>query len=182
MQGKWQPFALQTQRLTLRPYEISDIDDVFEYARDCEFGRFLPVPIPYARSDAEEYVARQVQTDWSRAAAFAIALADRAAGGVDLQINAVAQNAKLGFALARRHWGKGLAAEAAGAVVGFGFERYGLHKVFARADVRNRRSWRVLEKLGMTREGLLRSHVMVRNQPGDIYCYGILRPEWESSR
>ena len=64
----------------------------------------------------------------------------------------------------------------------FGFERYGLHKIYAIADVRNRRPQRFLEKLGMTGEGLLRSHVMVRNIPGDVYRYGIIRPNWESSR
>ena len=47
--------------------------------------------------------------------------------------------------------------EAGRAVMDWGFERYGLHKVWAQADLRNRRSWRVMEKLGMTREGVLRA-------------------------
>ena len=58
MQGRWQPFEFKTQRLTLRPYEISDIDGVFEYACDPEFSRFIPVPVPYARSDAEALHSR----------------------------------------------------------------------------------------------------------------------------
>ena len=45
--------------------------------------------------------------------------------------------------------------EAAGAVIDWGFGERALAKISARADLRNRRSWRVMEKLGMTREGVL---------------------------
>ena len=88
----------------------------------------------------------------------------------------------MGYALARPLWGRGQVTEAAQAVIALAFAEYGLHKVWAHADVRNAASWRVMEKLGMSREGLLREHHAVRGEFGDMFSYGILRAEWERTR
>lgn len=173
------PVTLHTARLTLRPFESSDVDDVFEYARDPEFGRFVAVPVPYTRADAKQYVAIQLGADWSRLVSLAIARRGSVVGAIDLRIDPAQRHAGMGYSLARPLWGRGLATEAAAAVVALAFHGYGLHKVWARADVRNVGSWRVMEKIGMSREGLLRGHQMVRGEPGDLYSYGILRPEWD---
>ena len=57
-----EPTELRTERLLLRPYTLADVDDVYAYAKDETWGRFLPVPVPYTYRDAEEYVARSVLT------------------------------------------------------------------------------------------------------------------------
>ena len=74
--------------------------------------------------------------------------------------------------------GKGLTPEAARAVIGWGFERYDLNKVGAYAALKNRQSWRVMEKLGMTREAVLRSHAKLWDEYVDDVYYGVLREEW----
>jgi ribosomal-protein-alanine N-acetyltransferase len=176
------PVTLRTERLTLRPFEITDADDVFNYARDREFGRYLPVPDPYTRADAEQYVAIQVEADWSKQVSLAIDYQGSVVGGIDIRIDAADRNAGMGYALARPLWGRGLVTEAAQAVIALAFAEYGLHKVWAHADVRNTASWRVMEKLGMSREGLLREHHVVRGEFGDMFSYGILRTEWERAR
>ena len=102
-------------------------------------------------------------------------------GGVGLRIDRRGERADLGYALAKQHWGKGLTLEAARAVIGWGFERYGVHKVIAHAALDNRQSWRVMEKLGMTREGLKRSHSKIGGEFVDYVDYGVLREEWERS-
>lgn len=53
------PETLLTARLRLRPWRLGDADDAFKYASDEEWGRYLPVPRPYAKAHAEEFVARQ---------------------------------------------------------------------------------------------------------------------------
>jgi RimJ/RimL family protein N-acetyltransferase len=68
--------------------------------------------------------------------------------------------------------------EAARAVIAWAFDAYGLEKVFARADAENRGSWRVMEKAGMTREGLHRSHRVLRGERRDEVVYGLLRADW----
>ena len=170
---------LNTERLLLRPFAFEDVDDVLGYATDPEVARYLPLPQPYKRDDAVEFVARQVLSEWSTRPTFAIVLGQRVVGNISLDIDGRHEVAELGYELARPHWGRGLMPEAARAVIGWGFERYALHKVYARAYLDNRRSWRVMEKLGMTREGVLRGHDKLRDEHLDDACYGILREEWD---
>ena len=170
---------LQTDRLLLRPFDFGDVDDVLSYASEPEFGRYLPVPQPYTRADAVEFVAHRVLAEWSTRPLFAMFFERHVVGGVGLRVYASDERVELGYALSKQHWGKGLTLEAARAVVDWGFERYPLHKVYARADLRNRQSWRVMEKLGMAREGVLRGHNKLRDEHVDDVYYGVLRDEWE---
>ena len=170
---------LRTERLLLRPLEFGDVDDVFSYASDPEMARYLALPQPYTRDDAVQYIARQVLNEWSTQPTFAIVFEGNVVGAISLRVDELHQKAEVGYALARAHWGMGLTLEAAMAVVGWAFERYGLHRFGARADSRNRRSWRVMEKLGMTREGVLRGNTKLRDEHVDEVYYGVLREEWE---
>ena len=173
---------LTTERLLLRPLEVGDVDDVLAYASDPEVARYLELPQPYTRDDAEEHVARRILDDWSGEATFAIVWERRVVGSISLHIEARHRIAALGYILARRAWGRGLVPEAGRAVIDWGFERYALHRIHSRADLRNRQSWRVMEKLGMTREGVLRGHRRVRDEHVDDVCYGVLREAWERMR
>ena len=170
---------LSTERLLLRPFAFDDVDDVLAYASDPEVARYVPLPQPYTRDDAVEFIARQVLADWSTQPLFAIVLEHRVVGGIGLRIQESHEIAELGYALAKPHWGRGLMPEAAKAVIAWAFERYDLHKVYSFADTRNRRSWRVMEKLGMTREAILRGHHKFRDEHIDDAYYGILRTEWD---
>ena len=104
----------------------------------------------------------------------------RVIGSIALQVDEAHEVAERAYAIRREHWGKGLMLEAAKAVIQWGFGERGLAKIWAKADPPNRRSWRVMEKLGMTREGLLPDHAKVRGERVDDVDYGILREEWES--
>ena len=175
---------LRTERLLLRPFRLDDVDDVFEYARDPEWARYLGghIPQPYTRRDAEEFVARSVLASWDAKPIFAVELDGRVVGGVGFRVQQTDAIAELGYTLARPHWGKGLMPEAAGAVIDWGFESLGLAKVYALIDLRHTRSQRVMEKLGMTREGVLRSHASVRGNRIDVATYGLVREDWEQGR
>ena len=172
------PVELRTARLLLRPFELTDVDDVWAYASDPEVARFRPLPDPYTRNNAAEFVERQMRTDWSANPEFAIVYGHRVIGGASLHVNLEHETGELGYLLGRRWWGQGLATEAARAVVDWGFRRFRLHKVYARAHVDNRRSWRVMEKLGMTREGVLRGHWKMRDEHVDLVYYAVFRDEW----
>lgn len=181
MRGKQDgPVRLRTARLLLRPFEIADVDDVWEYASDPLVARFRPLPDPYARDDALEFVNRQIRTDWSRQPEFAIAYGPRVIGSVSLHVSHEHETAELGYLLGRQWWGRGLATEAARAVVEWAFQSLALHKVYARAHVDNRPSWRVMERLGMTREGVLRGHWKMRDEHVDLVYYAVFRDGWMS--
>ena len=172
------PTTLKTERLLLRPFELSDIDAVLEYANDPEWAEFLSdaVPQPYTRRDAEEFVAGKLLAP-SGQFSWAISLKGVGIGDITLRVDSKHDRGEIGYSLAKAHWGRGFTAEAARAVIDWGFAERGLHRISSNADIRNRRSWRVMEKLGMSREGLFLSH-RKDPRPGypriDMVYYGLL--------
>ena len=178
-----EPVTLVTERLSLRPFEPTDVDDVYAYARDPEWGRFLPLPSPYEYEHAVEYVEGSMNASWTTTPVFAICLNGRVVGSTSIRVDARNRTAGLGYAIAREHWGKGLVAEAVEAVIDWAFETFDLAKVTAMADIKNTRSWRVMEKLGMRRDGVLRSELQSDADPGsrqDMVVYSVLREEWQA--
>jgi len=168
---------LRTERLLLRPFRFDDVDDVFAYATDAEWARYLPVPDPYTRRDAEEFVARCILVDGESRFEWAVVHDGRVCGGVSLTV-ARPGVAELGYSLARPLWGRGLATEAARVVVAHAFEQLGLVGIQAYADVRNKGSWRVMEKLGMQRVGVAHGDRLVRGERVDSVSYEVLRDDW----
>ena len=69
--------------------------------------------------------------------------------------------------------------EALKSVLTMGFDHLELHRIWATADVENARSWRLMERVGMTREGLLREDKLVRGQWRDSYMYSMLDSDTE---
>ena len=171
------PTELRTERLLLRPFRLSDIDDVLRYASDPQWAAFYPRP--YDRGVTEHMVARSVVTSWAKEAVFAMESEGRVVGLVSLEVDSESKAAELGYDLAKDMWGQGLATEAAAAVVDWGFREYGLARIFAEADARNGRSLRVMERLGMTREGLHRRDQIERGER-EIARYALLRSKWSS--
>lgn len=88
------------------------------------------------------------------------------------------RRAEIGFALRRDTWGQGLATDALTTLIGFSFERLGLHRLEADADPGNERSLRVLERQGFRREGYLRERWHHLGKVHDAVFLGLLRPEW----
>ena len=171
---------LTIDRLLLRPFRLDDVDDVLTFASDTEMSRYVShIPQPYTRRDAEEFVSKQVLLSWETQLRFAIVFDAQVVGGIGLSVNRTHAVAGLDYGIARDSWGKGLVPEAARAVFIWAFRVYGLAKIYAWADLRNTQLQRVMEKLGMTREGVLRSHSKGREGRIDRVYYGLLREEWE---
>ena len=156
MTSEPRPALLRTERLLLRPYLETDVDDVFAYAQLEEWSQYhLPqIPFPYARADAESFVASVLEAPWERQANWAIVLNQRVIGGLTLSIEPTERRAELGYSLAPNRWNQGFTTEAARAALDYAFYVTDLETVAARADARNVGSWRVMEKLGMRRVAL----------------------------
>ena len=177
------PDVIQTERLTLRPFRDQDIDDVLEYARDPEWARYLPVPQPYTRKDAEQFVADQLLADRNVDPAWAIALNGAPVGGISLGLDLPNRVAVMGYSIARHLWGLGYVTEAAKTIIDSAFSCYiELNKIKAMADPRNIGSLRVMEKVGMAKEGVLRQNRVERGEIVDESWCGILRAEWEARK
>jgi len=173
------PESIKTLRCHLRQFRLADVDDVYVYRRDPQVVRFLPVALPFDRKHAEVFVATQVVADPRERCVWALELDGRAVGGVSLRIVRRKKRVEVGYELARWLWGQGLMAEAVSAVIDEAFHRLPIFKITATAAAPNVRSARLLERLGMRREALLRKHWVHRGRVLDEVRYGFLRDEWE---
>jgi ribosomal-protein-alanine N-acetyltransferase len=176
--------VLRTPRLLLRPFEAGDVDDALAYRNDEAFAQFLPdIPQPFTRADAERFVETNMTEPWDRLPTFAVVRDGVVIGTVNLELEPSTRTAMLGYAIGRAHWGVGLAAEAARAVLDWAFSDLGLTRVWASTDSRHLRSERVMQKLGMRLEESRPSAELDRaGQPHDEVVYAVTRDEWTEAR
>jgi ribosomal-protein-alanine N-acetyltransferase len=172
------PATWATPRLTLRPFVLADVEDVFGYAVDETWGQYLPVPKPYERRDAQMFVAMQVLADHATAPRWALQHGGHVVGSVELGLDHEAGVASLHYALARAQWGQGLMTEAVRSVVARVWSDLPhVMRIASWADIRNIASWRVMEKCGLQREGIARSCRVIRGERIDDVRYALLRSD-----
>ena len=176
---------LTTDRLRLREYVSDDWHTVLAYQSDPRYLRYYPWTQRTAE-DVQAFVQRFI--DWQDEQPrtrfqFAITLRSegRLIGSCGIRKEtATSQQADLGYEIAPSHWGRGYATEAARAVLAFGFDELELHRIQAFCLAENTASARVLEKLGMQREGRLRENRWMKGRWWDSLVYGILQDEWKA--
>ena len=179
--------TLQTERLMLREFEEDDWLAVHEYASDPDVVKFMTWG-PNTEEQTRDFVARQIASQREEprnhyGLAVVLKRQNRLMGSIALNVSSPANRGGwIGYSLARQFWGHGYATEAARAVVAFGFEQLDMHRIFATCDPENVASARVLEKIGMRREGHLREHEWLRGKWRDSYLYAILQHEWERAK
>ena len=168
----------------LRPFELADSRDVQRLAGDRLIAdTTLNVPYPYADGLAEQWISKHRPAfDAGEALTFAVVpqQGEELIGAVGLTIDRRFDSAELGYWIGRPFWGRGYCTEAAAAVLNYAFLELGLHRAHASHLLRNPASGRVMQKLGMVREGLRRQHVKKWDRYEDLVNYGILRHEWRS--
>ncbi len=89
---------------------------------------------------------------------------------------------EIGYMLAESHQRRGLGTRAVALLVEKLFRETDLHRVYAVVSVENAASIRLLERLGFTREGVMREHYLIQGRRVDEIIYGLLRHEWESHK
>ena len=181
--------TLRTERLVLRPWAESDIDAITEACQDPDIHRYVPVPVPYTRPDAEAFV-REVLPRGAAAGTDVVfgvfdAASDRPVASVGLHrmkdLDSPAGGVgEIGYWAAPGTRGQGYTTEAVREVCRWGFAALGLARIEWLAIAGNEASWRVVEKLGFAREGTLRSYVIHRGVRQDMWIGATLREEWQS--
>ena len=177
--------TLETARLLLRPLTRADAPVVQRLAGDREVASTtLNIPHPYPDGAAEAWIGTlPVSYDAGEAVVFGVALHEggELVGTCGLRLEIAHARAEIGYWIGRDYWGRGVATEAARAVIDYAFARLGVRRVFAHFYTRNPASGAVLRKLGMRHEGVLRQHVLKWGVFEDIELYGVLRDEWEGA-
>lgn len=171
--------TLVTARLVLRPFRPDDAPTVETLAGDVSVARFTFVPHPYPPGAALGWIAGHAdEARAGRQLSWAIEHAGRVVGCAELALNAFHGWAELGYWLGAGDRGRGFATEAGARVIGHAFAEHGARRVQAAVSVENAASARVLERLGLRREGLLRAYVRPGpERSGDAWMYGRTRED-----
>lgn len=176
---------LETERLILRPFCLDDAKDVQRLAGDREVAATtLHVPHPYKDGMAEEWIgSHEPNFKSGRFVDFAMTLrqSGELAGAIGLVINQKMNRAELGYWVGVPYWGQGYCTEAARVVLEYGFTQCGLNRIHASHFGTNPASGRVLEKIGMTQEGIQPQHIRKWDEYQDYVIYGILKEDWSIS-
>jgi RimJ/RimL family protein N-acetyltransferase len=176
-------WPIQTERLTLRPFEPDDLAALHRINADEEVARYLyngPRTLEEVTALLQRKIdgaALRAEGDWLSAAVVA-----RESGAVvgDVGLHWVSEEhrtAEVGFLFDPEHQGRGYATEAARALVGWAFAE-DFHRVIGRTEARNAASARVLEKLGFRLEAHLVENEWVKGEWQSELVYAILDREW----
>ncbi len=173
--------TIESQRLILRRFNETDLEPFLAYLNDPLVARYQSWE-SYTEQQARAVIAQQenlvpgLPGKWFT---FALELKESKTliGHVALKMLDDRQ-AEMGFTLARSFHGKGLAFEAASSVLDYVFTNLKLHRVIAITDCENERSFALLNRLGMRREGHFIENIWFKGKWGSEYSYAILREEW----
>lgn len=174
------PERIETARLVLRVPLKKDAPAVFAgWAQDKEVTRYLTWH-PHQAIEQTEKFLQSCLLAWEQGTRFPYMITskenDEIVGMIDPRIEG--PKVGLGYVAVRSHWGKGYMPEATHAVIDWAFQQPSIYRVYATTDVENVASQRVLEKVGMQCEGILRKYILhpnISDVPRDSYLYAIVK-------
>jgi [ribosomal protein S5]-alanine N-acetyltransferase len=178
--------ALETERLWLRPLTLADAPVIQSLVNDRRIAETtLNIPHPYPENGAADWIRRMRERRAQGYADYTFGIVRKP----DMTLIGVVsihvwrdQRAEIGYWVGVDYWGQGYMTEAVRRVIRFGFEDLHLHRIIARYFTRNPASERVMQKVGMTFEGIMRQHLIKWGEYVDVGCYSILRSEYETQR
>ena len=178
--------TLETERLILRPFEETDFEAVHAYASAAENIQYM-VWGPNDESQTKAFISQAIAQAKENPCSnyqFAVVLKSnrRLIGACNLAISSN-DEAEIGWILHRDYWKQGFGTEMGKRILEFGFSELGLHRITAHCDAENYGSYRVMERIGMRREGCFLearpANKYSDKKYGDEYSYAILKDEWE---
>lgn len=175
---------LETERLILRRFTWDDAEPMFRnWASDPVVTEFMTWPPHPSVEESRRVIGMWIES-YDRPDGYQWAIELKALGEPVGSINVVRMNenvdeCELGWCIGHRWWGLGIMPEAAGAVVRYLFEVVGANRVAARHAVENAKSGRVMQKLGMVKEGVLRQSDRSNHGISDCAQYSILASEYQ---
>ena len=174
---------LESERLLLREFNLADWPAVNAYTSDPEVVKYMPFD-PTSDAQTREHLSQCLATAAEQPRriyelAVVLRAQNQLIGTATIALYPQERrHASFSYLLHRKYWGHGYATEAMRMLINFGFSVLQLHRLEDTCDTRNLASARVMEKLGMRREGHLRETIWKDGQWYDEYIYAILVHEW----
>jgi RimJ/RimL family protein N-acetyltransferase/GNAT superfamily N-acetyltransferase len=177
-------YPRHTARLSVRIMRSSDIPTLVAYRADPRVAELQSWDLPYTADDAQwlagqDHLVDLAERGWTQ---LAVDLDGCHVGDVAVHLDDTGQQAQIGFTLAHAVWGRGLAAEAAGAVLADLFQRRGVMRVTGACDPRNLASQRTLEAIGLSHSHDEQQSFFWRGSWADTTYYAVTAAEWQAWR
>jgi RimJ/RimL family protein N-acetyltransferase len=170
---------VETERLRLRRFCEEDVDDIVAYSTGADFWLARNLSWRPDRESVKAYY--ETNPAWLELV-IELREEERVVGSVGIGVTDPEQGqAIVGWLLGCGFQGRGIATEAGRAILTFGFRTMGLHRISAGTGMRNTRSWRLMERLGMRREGHFRKSHRVQGEWDDEFVYAVLADEWHGA-
>jgi len=171
---------METERLIIRKFTPNDWKDLYEYLSQETIVKYEPYEIFTEEASRREAVRRSEDNKF-----WAVCLkgSEKLIGNIYLSEHEF-DTWKLGYVFNQNYQGRGYATEAVGFLIDYTFKNYNARRIIAMCNPLNTPSWRLLERLGMRREGhLIQNIYFKRDKNGspiwlDTYEYAILALEW----
>lgn len=166
---------IETERLILRRYQAGDLQDLYEYLSNPNVVAFEPYR-PMTLEAVRENLAWRISTD--EMIAVELKTTGKMIGNVYLG-KRDCDSLEIGFVFNDRYWNQGYAYESCKKLIESAFAN-GIHRIYAECDCGNQNSWRLLERLGFSKEGHLKQNVYFwkdsRGRPiwKDTFLYALL--------
>ena len=176
--------TLQTQRLILREIKLQDASDIFTIFSDPEVVRFHDLEVFQQAEEAERLIhsfAARFEKDTGIRWGITWQGSNQIVGTCGCGWRPHNHSASLGYELATRFWGQGIATEALQAVIGYAFSVQGINRLEALTYPENLASAKVLQKLNFHEEGVLRQYGFWKGQFHDLRCFSLLKHEMQTS-
>ncbi len=174
---------LQTDRLILRKMTLDDAQDIFEYAKDEEISKWVTWPAHKSIDDTIQFI--NFVLDGYKKNKHIGFVAERkedkkVIGTIGFATFFVDHDkAEIGYTFGAKYWGKGYATEAAKKIIEFGFNELDLNRIQAHVFIPNEASKKVLKKIGMKFEGILKQAFKKNGKYLDLELCAILKEDFE---
>ena len=173
---------LHTAQLRLRMANHGDIPALVKYCHNQKISdQIINIPYPYTEQDARERLEfiNKGFADNNRYV-FAITLQSHheLIGEIGIHLDTTNNHAQMGYWVAEPFWGRGIATEAVGAILLFGFRELGLHKIYATHYPDNKTSGNVMVRNGMIKEAELKDHYRVKDVYKTVFQYRLTIDEF----
>jgi RimJ/RimL family protein N-acetyltransferase len=168
---------IKTERLFIRKFESKDWQAVHEYTSDSNVMKYIPEGV-FSEEETKEFVNNNISEKTEK---FPVILMDKKIliGHIVFHKYFGEHTYEIGWVFNPKYHNKGYASEAAQATLKYGFEKMKLHRIIATCQPQNTPSYRVMEKIGMKREGYFKKCIPHGNEWWDEYYYAILEEEWK---
>lgn len=172
---------IETERLFMRPYDITDIPAVQNLANDKAIAETTFIPYPYTVEKVEEWInshSELIKNGDVYPLAVMLKNENQLIGTMTIRIDKVHNKGELAYWIGKDFWGQGFATEMAKAMLAFGFNELNLNRIWAPVMKKNIASAKVMQKIGLSYEGTLKEDVLRWGNYEDVEVYGMLKKDY----